>query len=215
MISIESWRQSTGGRGGQTWGGGGGIPVTEVWLVLRQAGALVLRNLVLWQLRLVAGLYWRRGFVLMEWSWRLVIIDWCWRLVLGWCEAGCCGVERWRGGSWVITVILCHGDCVLAMDLEMLPQRRRMSVALVTAPHSAVVWFVCGMNMHVLLTITGVSKPSVTSRNFTLERFFSCKNIFLKMNNWTLCLHSINSNIYIFASANEIFWLVVLNTWLS
>ena len=140
----------------QRWAGVGGV-IAASWVP--GFWALIGQWLVTWhqaELWLV-----QLRFVLRDW----VIRCWRWerrRLITGWWHC-----------SWVITVILCHGDCVLAMDLEMLPQRRRMSVALVTAPHSAVVWFVCGMNMHVLLTITGVSKPSVTSLHLTLKWFLT------------------------------------------
>ena len=57
----------------------------------------------------------------------------------------------------------------------MLPQAAGVGVALVAAAHPAVVRLIRGVDMHVLLTITGVGEPSVTTLNLALERFLTCK----------------------------------------
>ena len=59
------------------------------------------------------------------------------------------------------------------MHLEMLPQAGGVGVGLVTAPHSAVVRFVCGVHVHVLLTIARVGKSAITTLHLALKRLFS------------------------------------------
>ena len=75
----------------------------------------------------------------------------------------------------VVAVVVGEGEGLGAVDLEMLPEAAGVGVALVAAPHPAVVRLVRGVDMHVLLTITGVGEPSVTTLNLALERFLACK----------------------------------------
>ena len=77
--------------------------------------------------------------------------------------------------SGVVAVESIHSDGVLAVNLEMLPQRGGMSVGLVTAPDTAVVRLVGGVDVHVLLPVAGVGEPPVTARNLTLEGFLACR----------------------------------------
>ena len=81
----------------------------------------------------------------------------------------------WRHSSRIITVVIIHGQSILAMDLEVFSQWRGMGVGLVTTPNSAVVGFVSGVNMHVLFSVTGIGKSSVASFNFTLKWFLTYK----------------------------------------
>ena len=101
-----------------------------------------------------------------------------WNFVL--CHSSHTGSCWWRRvlkrGAWwssasIITVIT--NLAFTCVDLLVFSERWWVRVALVTTSDSAVVGFVCGMNMHVLLTITGVSKPSVTSLNLTLKWFLT------------------------------------------
>ena len=55
----------------------------------------------------------------------------------------------------------------------MLPQGGRVGVGLVASSHSAGVRLVCGVDMHVFLTITRVGKPPVTTLKLALERFLT------------------------------------------
>ena len=48
-----------------------------------------------------------------------------------------------------------------------------MGVGLVAAAHLAVVRFVAGVHMRVLLSITGVGKPSVAAVELTFEWFLT------------------------------------------
>ena len=64
-------------------------------------------------------------------------------------------------------------DGVLAVDLHVFPERGRMCVGLVAAPHLAVVRLVTGVHMRVLLSITGVGKPSVAAIKLTFEWFLT------------------------------------------
>ena len=64
-------------------------------------------------------------------------------------------------------------DSVLAVDLHVFPERGRMCVGLVAAPHLAVVRLVTGVDMRVLLSITGVGKPSVAAIKLTFEWFLT------------------------------------------
>ena len=59
------------------------------------------------------------------------------------------------------------------MHLEMLPEAGGVGVGLVTTPHSAVVRFVRGVDMHVLLAIAGVGESSVATLHLTFKRLFS------------------------------------------
>ena len=61
------------------------------------------------------------------------------------------------------------------MDLKMLPEAAGVGVGLITAPDSARVGFVRGVDMHVLLSVRGIGEPSVTTLNLALEWFLSCK----------------------------------------
>ena len=75
--------------------------------------------------------------------------------------------------SGVVAVEAVHSDGVLAVDLEMLPERGGVGVGLVTAPDSAVVRLVGGVDVHVLLTIARVGKSSVASLYLAFKRLFS------------------------------------------
>ena len=77
--------------------------------------------------------------------------------------------------SGVVAVESVHSDGVLAVNLEMLPQGGGMSVGLVTAPDTAVVRLVGGVDVHVLLPVAGVCEPPVASLNLALERVLSWK----------------------------------------
>ena len=55
----------------------------------------------------------------------------------------------------------------------MFPERGRMGVGLVAAAHLAVVRLVAGVHVGVLLSITGVGKPSVAAIKLTFERFLT------------------------------------------
>ena len=81
----------------------------------------------------------------------------------------------WRHSSRIITVVIIHGQSILAMDLEVFSQWRGMGVGLVTTPNSAVVGLVSGVNMHVLFSVAGVGKSSVATFHFTFKWFFSWK----------------------------------------
>ena len=55
----------------------------------------------------------------------------------------------------------------------MFPERGRMCVGLVAASHLAVVRLVAGVDVRVLLSITGVGKPSVAAIKLTFEWFLT------------------------------------------
>ena len=55
----------------------------------------------------------------------------------------------------------------------MFPERGRMCVGLVASPDFAVVRLVAGVDMRVLLSITGVGKPSVAAIKLTFEWFLT------------------------------------------
>ena len=108
-----------------------------------------------------------------------------WGLVLGGADgarrgeaggaAGAGGVEGRGHRPGVVAVIVCEGEGLGPVDLEMLPQAAGVGVALVAAPHPAVVRLVRGVDMHVLLSVRGIGEPSVTTLNLALEWFLSCK----------------------------------------
>ena len=80
-----------------------------------------------------------------------------------------------RGGAAAIITL---GIAQLALQLRrvnllMLPEAGGVSVGLVTAPDVAVVRLVCGVHMHVLLTITGVSESSVTPSHLAFKRLLT------------------------------------------
>ena len=64
-------------------------------------------------------------------------------------------------------------DGVLAVDLHVFPERGGMGVGLVTAPDLAVVRLVAGVDVRVLLSITGVGEPPVAAIKFTFEWFLT------------------------------------------
>ena len=78
--------------------------------------------------------------------------------------------------SGVVAVESFHSESLLAVNLEMFPQRGGVSVGLVAAPHPTVVGLVSGVDMHVLLPIAGVGEPSVTALYLALERFLTWNN---------------------------------------
>ena len=59
------------------------------------------------------------------------------------------------------------------MDLQVLPQRGGVGVGLVAAPHTARVWLICGVDVHVLLAVAGVGETSVTALNLALKRLLT------------------------------------------
>ena len=108
-----------------------------------------------------------------------------WGLVLGGADgarrgeaggaAGAGGVEGGGHRPGVVAVVVGEGEGLGAVDLEMLPEAAGVGVALVAAADVAVVRLVRGVDMHVLLTVTRVGEPSVTTLNLALERFLTCK----------------------------------------
>ena len=77
-------------------------------------------------------------------------------------------------GSGVVTVESVHGcDGVLAVYLEMFPERGGVGVGLVTATDPAVVRLVRGVDVHVLLPVAGVSEPPIATLNLALEWFLT------------------------------------------
>ena len=82
-----------------------------------------------------------------------------------------CG-ERARGRTWTVITKLGRGGLHL-VALEMLPQGGRVGVGLVAPSHIAVVRLVRGVDVHMLLPITGVGEPSVTSFHLAFKRFLS------------------------------------------
>ena len=122
----------------------------------------------------------KMGFVVgLRWiSWWFVIWQggsWHGKKLWG----GCCWwwwrncVKRRRCGSRIIALISHHGNSILSMDLEMFSKWGWMGVGLVASTNPASVWFVSGVNMHVLFSVTRVGKSSVTSLDFTLKWLFS------------------------------------------
>ena len=88
------------------------------------------------------------------------------------------GLARHQAGAGTAGLVLALlavevTDGVLAVDLHVFPERGRMGVGLVAAAHLAVVRFVAGVHMRVLLSITGVGKPSVAAVELTFEWFLT------------------------------------------
>ena len=79
------------------------------------------------------------------------------------------------GGLLAVAVLAIAGtpDGVLAVHLHVLPQAGRVGVGLVAAPHLAVVRLVAGVDVRVLLSITGVGEPPVAAIKFTFEWFLT------------------------------------------
>ena len=77
------------------------------------------------------------------------------------------------GGCPRIVAIVAHCYGLLAVDLEMLPEGGGVGVGLVAPSHVAVVRLVRGVDVHMLLPITGVGEPSVTSFHLALKRFLA------------------------------------------
>ena len=61
------------------------------------------------------------------------------------------------------------------MRLEVLSQGGRVGVGLVAASGGAVVWLVGGVDVHVLLSVAGVCKPSVAAVDLALKRLLPWK----------------------------------------
>ena len=81
---------------------------------------------------------------------------------------------RAGAGGLVFTLLAVElTDGVLAVDLHVFPERGGMSVGLVTPPDLAVVRLVAGVDVRVLLSITGVGEPSVAPVKFTFEGFLT------------------------------------------
>ena len=79
-----------------------------------------------------------------------------------------------RAGGLVFALLAVEvTDGVLAVDLHVFPERGRMGVGLVAASHLAVVGFVTGVDVRVLLSITGVGKSSVAAIELTFEWFLT------------------------------------------
>ena len=87
---------------------------------------------------------------------------------------GAVGVERRRRGSLgVFALVAEEAQSVLAVNLEVFPQRGGVGVGLVAASHPAGVRFVRGVDMHVLLPVARVGEPSITALNLALEWFLA------------------------------------------
>ena len=82
-------------------------------------------------------------------------------------------IAAWGQSSGIVAVEPVHGKSLLAMDLEMFPERGGVGVGLVAAPDVAVVGLVSCVDMHVFLTVTGVGESSVTPRHLALERLLT------------------------------------------
>ena len=79
-----------------------------------------------------------------------------------------------RGAAAHILVTVVHGQRLLAVDLEVLPQAGGVGVGLVAATHSAGVGLVRGVDVHVLLPVAGVGEPPVAAVNLALEGLLAC-----------------------------------------
>ena len=120
---------------------------------------------------------WRRHAVAMV-SWRTVVLGPRVHMTSS-CHVASM-LTRHQAGGWtaglvitVLAVILTDG--IFTMDLHVLPERGRMGVGLVTTSHLAVVGFVRGVNVRMLLTITRVCKPTIAAVKLTFERFLTWK----------------------------------------
>lgn len=67
------------------------------------------------------------------------------------------------------------------MELHVFAERAWMSVAFVTSLVLAVVRFVRRMNVRVLLSVAGVSKAAITTREFTHKRLFTRVSSFVNL----------------------------------
>ena len=76
------------------------------------------------------------------------------------------------GGGRGVVAKVCSGRLHL-VALEVLPEGGGVGVGLVAPPDVAVVGLVSGVDVHVLLSVAGVCKPSVTSFNLTLKWFLA------------------------------------------
>lgn len=77
------------------------------------------------------------------------------------------------GGGVGVVAVVGRGHALLPVYLKVLPERGRMGVGFITSPDITVVRFVGCMNVHVLLSITGVGEPAVTSLDLALKRFLA------------------------------------------
>ena len=75
----------------------------------------------------------------------------------------------------LFAVAVVHGQRVLPVDLQVLPQRGWVGVRLVASSNSARVRLVRGVHVHVLLSVARVGKPAVTTLDLALKRFFAWK----------------------------------------
>ena len=60
------------------------------------------------------------------------------------------------------------------MDLEVLPQGGRVGVRLVAPPHPAGERLLCGVDVHVLLTVARVGEAPVAAVDLALKRLLAC-----------------------------------------
>ena len=72
-----------------------------------------------------------------------------------------------RGGHLLVAVV--HGQRVLPVDLQVLPQGGGVGVRLVAAPRGAVVRLLRGVHVHVLLSVARVGEPAVATMDLALE----------------------------------------------
>ena len=86
---------------------------------------------------------------------------------------GCCVIWR-RSHVRVRVIIEAHLDkSVLPVDLQVLSQRRRVSVGLVASSHSASERLLCRVDVHVLLSVARVGETSIAALNLALERLLT------------------------------------------
>ena len=83
-------------------------------------------------------------------------------------------MRRRRSHVRVRVVVEAHLDeSILAMDLQVLSQRGRVSVGLVAAPHPAREGLLSGVDVHVLLPVAGVGETPITALNLALKRLLT------------------------------------------
>ena len=78
-----------------------------------------------------------------------------------------------RCGHLLVAVV--HGQRVLPVDLQVLPQGGWVGVRLVASSHPAGEGLLRGVHVHVLLSVARVGKPAVTALDLALKRFFAWK----------------------------------------
>ena len=82
--------------------------------------------------------------------------------------------EGGRGGArGVLALVSKEPLGLLAVDLEVFPERGGVRVGLVAALHPTRVRLVGGVHVHVLLPVAGVGEPPVTTLDLALKRFLT------------------------------------------